>query len=493
MKITAKTGAPWRARTGTLAIGVNIDAPDHTLANLDDDVAASARAALASGDVSNKPGEALLVHTPAGSSVRRLLMLATGSSPLSFDAYRRLCDTAASRLVGLGGTDASWHLVDIDVDKLDTYRKTRIGVNALQRERYRFTGTPRRDRPAEPKLARVGMYASERAALRRGVEHGTAIAAGTNLTRDLGNLPGNMCTPTYLARRARSLFKDAPRASVTILSEADMRRLKMGSLLSVSAGSSEPAKLIVMEYKGGPARNAPLVLVGKGITFDTGGISLKPGAAMDEMKFDMCGAGTVFGVMQAALEMQLPVNLVGIVAAAENMPDGSATRPGDVVTSMSGQSIEILNTDAEGRLVLCDAITYARRFKPAAIIDIATLTGAIIVALGKHTTGMFANDDTLADQLLAAGTRTYDRAWRMPLFDEYQSLLKSNFADMANIGGRDAGSITAACFLSRFAGETPWAHLDIAGVAFRSGATKGATGRPVQLLCDWLLERADAL
>jgi len=268
-----------------------------------------------------------------------------------------------------------------------------------------------------------------------------------------------------------------------------MRALAMGALLSVSAGSDQPAKLIVMNYKGGKTADKPQVLVGKGITFDSGGISLKGGAKMDEMKFDMGGAASVFGTMRAIAELGLPLNVVGIVAAAENMPDGKATKPGDVVTSMSGKTIEVLNTDAEGRLVLCDALTYAARFKPAAVIDIATLTGACVVALGSHATGLFANEDVLAEQLLAAGTDSHDRAWRMPLWDDYQNQIKSNFADLANIGGGGGGSITAACFLSCFARDYNWAHLDIAGSAW-NGAPKGATGRPVALLTRYLLDRA---
>ena len=324
---------------------------------------------------------------------------------------------------------------------------------------------------------------------RRAIAEATAISAGMTLARDLGNLPANICTPTYLARQARDLAKGEKRLRVKVLDEADMKRLKMGSLLSVSAGSRQPAKLITLEYRGAAAADKPVVLVGKGVTFDTGGISIKPGQAMDEMKFDMCGAASVLGTVKAVAQLQLPINVVGIVPATENMPDGIATKPGDIVTSMSGQTIEILNTDAEGRLILCDALTYAARFKPSCVIDIATLTGAVIVALGKIPSGVMGNDSKLIDSLVKSANKIDDRIWELPLWDDYQEQLKSNFADMANIGGRDAGTITAACFLSRFTKDYKWAHLDIAGTAWKSGDEKGATGRPVPLLTQYILDQ----
>src|SRR5690606_25789192 len=323
----------------------------------------------------------------------------------------------------------------------------------------------------------------------RGLTLGSAIAKGVNLARNLGDLPGNICTPTYLANEAKRLARNQPRLSAKILEEKQTKELGMGALLSVSAGSDEPAKLIVLEYRGGGKNDAPVALVGKGITFDTGGISLKPGAGMDEMKYDMCGAASVLGTFQTLLELQLPLNVVGIIPASENMPNGRATKPGDIVTSMSGQTIEILNTDAEGRLVLCDALTYSERFKPKVVIDIATLTGACVIALGAHASGLYSNRDELAQALLAAGQQSNDRAWHMPLWDDYQKQLDSNFADMANIGGREGGSITAACFLSRFTKKFAWAHLDVAGTAWKSGSAKGATGRPVPLLVQYLLNQ----
>jgi leucyl aminopeptidase len=341
-------------------------------------------------------------------------------------------------------------------------------------------------------LKKLAFALPDRAALKegeQGVRDGQAIANGMALARRLGNLPGNICTPAFLAEQARELGKAHRKLKVDVLEEKDMEKLGMGALLSVARGSRQPAKLIVMHYKGGAKDEQPVVLVGKGVTFDSGGISLKPGAAMDEMKFDMCGAASVLGTVRACCELELPLNLVGIVPATENLPDGLATKPGDVVTSMSGQTIEILNTDAEGRLILCDALTYAARFEPAVIVDIATLTGACVVALGKHASGLLGNHEPLIHALLKAGQSSGDRAWQMPLWDEYQEQLKSNFADMANIGGPQAGTITAACFLSRFTREQHWAHLDIAGVAWNQGDKKGATGRPVPLLTQFLLDR----
>ena len=326
-------------------------------------------------------------------------------------------------------------------------------------------------------------------AIKLGIKEGHAIAEGMNLTKDLGNLPPNICTPTYLANQAKKIAKDFKMKS-TILSQKQIEKLKMGSFLSVAKGSRLEPKFIIIEHQKGKKSSKPVVLVGKGITFDSGGISLKPGAAMDEMKYDMCGAATVLGVMKTIGLLNLPLNVVGLIPACENMPDGLAVKPGDIVTSMSGQTIEILNTDAEGRLVLCDALTYAERYKPETVIDIATLTGACVIALGHHASAVFSKSDELANDLLAAGKKSIDKAWRMPLWDEYQPLLNSNFADIANIGGRAAGSITAACFLSRFTKKYSWAHIDIAGTAWNSGANKGATGRPVSLLSQFLMHKS---
>ena len=323
----------------------------------------------------------------------------------------------------------------------------------------------------------------------RGLEHGRGIATGAALTRDLANLPANVCTPTHLAQQARELARAYKAVRTQILDEAELRRLKMGSLLSVTAGTDEPAKLIVMRYTGAANGKAPVALVGKGVTFDSGGISLKQPLGMDEMKFDMTGAASVFGCIKAAAELRLPINLVGIVPACENMPSGRATKPGDIVRSMSGQTIEVINTDAEGRLILCDALTYSRRFKPSLVIDVATLTGACVIALGAHLSAVMSNDDELAAEIEEAGRRAEDRAWHMPMAEEYHDQLKSNFADFTNACGRDGGAITAACFLAKFTDGLRWAHLDIAGTAYLTGSQKGSTGRPVPLLMDFLLNR----
>jgi leucyl aminopeptidase len=316
---------------------------------------------------------------------------------------------------------------------------------------------------------------------------GSALTAGINSAKTLGNLPGNICTPTYLADQAKQLARDYSSITTKIIEEKEIERLGMGAFMSVTRGSVQPGKLIVITHKGGKAKEAPHVLVGKGITFDTGGISLKPGAGMHEMIWDMCGAASVFGTMLAIAEQGLAMNVVGVIAAAENMPSGDASRPGDIVKTMSGQTVEILNTDAEGRLVLCDALTYIDQFNPKTVIDVATLTGACIVALGSHASAMYANDDGVAADLTKAGEDSLDRVWRMPLWEDYQVQINSAFADMTNIGGREAGSITAACFLARFTRKYRWAHLDVAGSAFKgSGPSKGSTGRPVSLLFEYL-------
>lgn len=360
-------------------------------------------------------------------------------------------------------------------------------VSGITKACYRFTEFKSKKRPV--KVGEV-VILQDTINLEAAVKRGDAIGRAVNLTRTLGNRPGNHCTPSHLADEALALAEGYDELTAEIRDEAELRQMGMGSFLSVTAGTTQPAKLIEMHYRGGAKGEKPLVLIGKGITFDSGGISLKPGAGMDEMKFDMCGAATVFGVMQAVAELQLPLNVIGLIAAAENMPAGNATKPGDIVTSMSGKTIEILNTDAEGRLVLCDALTYAQELEPKLMIDMATLTGACVVALGAHAQALYSNSDDLAEQLLAAGTATHDRAWRMPLWKDYTKQLESPFADLANIGGPKAGSVTAACFLQEFVEDVDWAHLDIAGTAWDQGANKGATGRPVELLVRFLLDQA---
>jgi len=441
-----------------------------------------------------KVGQTLLLLAPQGISAERLLVLGFGAldkeNNISSDNFRKALQKIPDALKATPCKEFTVSLGDINVSAQDAEWQARQISEIIITSQHRSDGL--KSKPAEasfvPKKITLGFAKAQVATASKGIKLGQAIANGVNFARELGNLPGNICTPTYLAHEAKRLARGQTTLSVKVLEEKAMQELGMGSLLSVSAGSDQPAKLIVMEYKNGSKKDAPIALVGKGITFDTGGISLKPGAGMDEMKFDMCGAASVLGAFKTLVELQLPINVVGIIAASENMPNGKATKPGDIVTSMSGQTIEILNTDAEGRLVLCDALTYTERFKPKAVIDIATLTGACVIALGGHASGLFSNNEALSQALLKAGQTANDRAWPMPLWDDYQKQLDSNFADIANIGGREAGSITAACFLSRFAKKFAWAHLDVAGTAWLSGGAKGATGRPVSLLVQYLLD-----
>jgi leucyl aminopeptidase len=411
--------------------------------------------------------------------------------------YRDVTAAAIHALKNTGASEAITFLTDLDVKGRDMQWKLRQAVEVSEAALYRFDMLKSKKNDSNDKgraLKRLILAVAKRSDLTPGEEAVTqalAISAGVNITKDLGNLPPNICTPSYLAERAVELAQQYG-MTCTVLEEKDMRALNMGSLLSVAQGSEQPPKLIVLEYRGASATDAPVALVGKGITFDTGGISIKPAANMDEMKYDMCGAASVLGTLKAIGEMKLRANVVGIIPTCENMPSGRATRPGDIYTSMSGQTIEVLNTDAEGRLILCDALTYAGRYNPSAVVDIATLTGACVIALGNHASGLFANSDQLARELLNAGKYTHDRAWQLPLWDDYQKALDTNFADIANVGGREGGAITAACFLARFTRDYKWAHLDIAGTAWKSGKDKGATGRPVPLLTQFLLERAVA-
>lgn len=422
----------------------------------------------------------------AGAPFKRVLLVCVGATAktLTQQDLKNSAQAVIKALKGKSIKNAVWSVEN--QSELAAEAFAALIAEATVTGLYTYSETKTQNITA-PALSKLTLHSSEKldASWRNGLQRGKCVGEGINAARHLGNLPGNICTPTYLAKRAQALA--GGKLSVSVLDEKQITKLGMGAFMSVAAGTEEPAKFIVMQYRGAAASSAPVVLVGKGITFDTGGISIKPGPAMDEMKFDMCGAASVLGVMTALQQLQPRKNVIGIIAATENMPSGKATKPGDVVTSMSGQTIEILNTDAEGRLVLCDALTYAERFKPKAVIDIATLTGACVIALGNHASGLFANDQTLADELLAAGQAAQDRAWQMPLWDDYQKALDSNFADMANVGGREGGSITAACFLARYTKNFKWAHLDIAGTAWQGGGAKGATGRPVGLLMQYLL------
>jgi leucyl aminopeptidase len=494
MQFSIKSGSPEKQRGACLVVGMH--EPRH-LSDAAKALDAASEGALAAivrrGDHGGKAGETLMLHHLPGLACERVLLVGLGKKGEFHDAaYRKACAAAAGALDNSGATEAISYLADLPLKGRDAYWKVSQAVVASASACYRFDETKSKKEPPKRPLKKLTLALTERSEVpegERGLQHGQAIANGMALAQRLGNLPGNICTPTFLAEQARELGKTHRKLKVDVLEEKDMEKLGMGALLSVARGSRQPAKLIVMHYKGAARDEQPVVLVGKGVTFDSGGISLKPGAAMDEMKFDMCGAAGVMGTLQACCELELPLNLVVIVPATENLPDGLATKPGDVVTSMSGQTIEILNTDAEGRLILCDALSYAARFEPALIVDVATLTGACVVALGKHASGLLGNHEPLIHALLKAGQASGDRAWQLPLWEEYQEQLKSNFADMANIGGPQAGTITAACFLSRFTKDQHWAHLDIAGVAWNQGDKKGATGRPVPLLTRFLLDR----
>ena len=485
-------------KTGCIAVGVfddkTLSAQAHTL-----DAKGTILAALKSGDITGKPGSTLLLRAVPGIAAERVLLVGLGKpAAVSEKDFQTALQATARSFTMLGASDA---VIALPLDIVAT-RDISWAINSFilaardgayrsdtlkSKKEVATTGVRKIAFALDAKLAATGRVA---------IAQAVAVANGIDLTKELGNLPANVCTPTYLANTAKKMAREF-KLTAEILDRKQLQALKMGSFLSVTNGSVEPPKFIVLKHSGGKAKDAPIVLVGKGITFDSGGISIKPGAAMDEMKYDMGGAAAVLGTMRAVAEMKLPLNVIVVIPSCENMPSGSATKPGDIVTSMSGQTIEVLNTDAEGRLVLCDALTYVERFKPAVVVDAATLTGACITALGHHNSGLFTRDDAahdaLADELLAAGKVAGDTAWRMPIDERYQEQLKSNFADIANIGGPPAGSVTAACFLERFTRKYTWAHLDIAGTAWKSGAAKGSTGRPVPLLTTFLIGRAHAV
>jgi leucyl aminopeptidase len=450
---------------------------------------------LARGDFSGRAGETLLVTDLPGIESTRVLLTGLGPKKgFSRRSWRKSWSAAVAALARTRIASAAVALDRPDAKELDDYYYGRAIAEIAGTGLYRTNDLKTAKKPKAPALQKLIAAAVRKPgadATERGLQHGAAIAAAAKVQRDLANLPGNVCTPTYLADQARALAKKHGSLRAQVLDEAAIRREKMGCLLAVSQGSAQPPRFIVMEYRGGgKGDKAPIVLVGKGVTFDTGGISLKEPPAMDEMKFDMSGAAAVFASMTLVAELRLPLRVVGLVAAVENMPGSKAVKPGDIATSASGQTVEILNTDAEGRLILCDALHYARRFNPAAIVDIATLTGACVVALGHHHSGLMGNDEELVRELVQAGVRADDRAWHLPVTEEYAEQLKSNFADFANIGGREGGAITAAAFLGKFTQGMKWAHLDVAGTAYQGGAQKGSTGRPTPLLADFLIHRA---
>ena len=450
----------------------------------------------ADGDFAGKLGEVLLLPSPAGAAAARVMLIGLGArSSFGRRQYRKALVSTVAALAKTGAADAAVYLALEHVDDLDAAYRARAVAEVFSAQLYRIPDLKTAPKPKAPKLSSILVAVADARGAKaadEGLRIGAAIGSGLALSRDLANLPPNVCTPTYLGTRAQALAKEFPAIKTRVLDEQGIKALKMGAFLAVTQGSHQPPRLIVCEYHGAKKGSAPVCLIGKGITFDSGGISLKDPVAMDEMKFDMSGAAAVLGTVRAAAQLKLPLNLVVIVATCENMPGGGAVKPADIVTTMSGQTVEILNTDAEGRLILCDALTFSRRFAPAAVIDVATLTGACIVALGNHFSGLMGNDEALVDELKSAGIRADDRAWRLPIGEEYVEQLKSNFADIANIGGREGGACTAASFLSKFAKDLKWAHLDVAGTAWLGGAQKGSTGRPVPLLVDFLINRVRA-
>ena len=498
MEYLVKSGSPEKQRVGCVVVGIfDRRKPSMQAEAMDEASGGLIASVMRRGDMDGKLGQTTLLHGLDAMFCDRILLVGCGKErDFNAGAYQKACSAAASELDRMGGVDAAFYLTELNVKGRDDFRwQVKQALLTIEDQLYRFEACRGISYEKHTrKLARLIFQVPRRSdlpAAERGVDEGVATANGVKFAKDLGNMPGNICTPTYLAEQAAELANRQSGVKTQVLEEKAMESLGMGALLGVSRGSREPAKLIVMEYMNGPKNGKPIVLVGKGVTFDAGGISLKPGAAMDEMKYDMGGAASVFGALQAAAELELPLNVVGVIPSTENLPDGNAYKPGDILTSMSGQTIEVLNTDAEGRLALADALTYVERnYEADAVIDMATLTGACVIALGAHAAGLYANNSPLRRALRDAGDLVGDRAWPMPVWEDYQSDLDSNFADMANVGGRAGGSITAACFLHRFARRLRWAHLDIAGVAWKSGKEKGATGRPVGLLVQYLVERA---
>jgi len=494
MDFSTRTAAAEAVKADCIAVGIYAEGELTSQARALDAASKGAlRAAVKSGDATGKRASSVMLRGLPGVAAPRVLLLGLGKRKEFNDKTLLEVVAAAVRAAGPAVKELALAATDwLPAGRDSAWLARQVAVAARDAVFRADALKSIKDDDAAPPQRIVLVLTARDAAADLGLAQGAAIASGVELAKRLGNLPGNVCTPSFLAAEAKKLGR-SHRLRVEVLDRRKLEALKMGSFLSVAKGSNEPPQLIVFRHDGAKkgADAAPVVLVGKGITFDSGGISIKPGAAMDEMKFDMCGAAAVFGAMRTVAELKLPLNVVGIVPACENMPSGVASKPGDIVTSMSGQTIEILNTDAEGRLILCDALTYAARFKPAAVIDIATLTGACVVALGDVNSGLFSPDDALAEELLASGRTAVDPAWRLPVQEDYQDQIKSNFADMANIGhAGKAGAVIGACFLARFTRDYLWAHLDIAGTAWKSGPAKGATGRPVPLLADFLIRRA---
>ncbi|MGC1817560.1 MAG: leucyl aminopeptidase [Casimicrobiaceae bacterium] len=492
MEFTIKSGSPEKQRSACVVVGVFDNRKLSLSAELIDRASNGyISEIIRRGDMEGKLGATLLLHNVRGTLADRVLLVGLGKERDFRDKeFRQGIRNAVKLLNETGSYEAVIYLTEEKVKRREVAWRVEHAVVVAMDAVYRFEQM--KSEPAEVRrpLRKLTLSVPQRSDLAAGeaaAARGLAIANGMDFAKDLGNLPGNVCTPRYLAERAQELARQFADVKVTVLERPQIEALGMGSFLSVTNGSDEPPRFIVLEYEQSQRKQKPLVLVGKGITFDTGGISIKPAADMDQMKFDMCGAASVLGTFRTIAELKPKLNLIGLIPACENMPSGRATKPGDIVKTMSGQTVEVLNTDAEGRLILADALSYAERYEPEAVVDIATLTGAMVVALGHVASGLFSNSDTLARALLAAGDDAYDRGWQLPLWEDYQEGLASNFADFANIAGRAGGSITAACFLSRFAKKYDWAHLDIAGTAWKEGKEKGATGRPVPMLATWIL------
>ncbi|MBU2979524.1 leucyl aminopeptidase [Alteromonas sp. C1M14] len=495
MEFSVKSGSPEKQRSACIVVGVfeprRLTAVAEQLDEISEGYISNL---LRRGDLEGKAGQMLLLHHVPNVLSERVLLVGCGKErELDERQYKQIIAKTIKTLNETGSMEAVCFLTELHVKGRDTYWKVRQAVEATQDSLYTFLQLKtKKGEPRRP-LRKIVLNVPTRRELtvgERAIEHGLAISKGASLTKDVANMPPNICNPAYLWEQAQSLAANYESVTAEVVDEAKMAELGMNSYLAVGRGSENESLMSIIHHQGGPADQAPIVLVGKGLTFDSGGISIKPGAGMDEMKYDMGGAAGVLGTMQTVAELNLPVNIIGVLAGCENMPDGKAYRPGDILTTMSGQTVEVLNTDAEGRLVLCDALTYVERFEPELVIDVATLTGACIVALGSHATGLMSTHNPLAHELLNASEQSSDRAWRLPIWDEYQDQLDSPFADFTNLGGREAGSITAGCFLSRFTKKYNWAHMDIAGTAWRSGKNKGATGRPVPMLSQFLMNRA---
>lgn len=494
MEFNVKSGSPEKQRSACIVVGVFEPRRLSGVAEQLDKVSEGYLSSLLRrGDLEGKAGQTLLLHHVPNVLSERVLLVGCGKErELDERQYKQIIEKTIHTLNETGSMEAVCFLSELHVKGRDTYWKIRMAVEAAQGGLYTFNQLKsRKEEPRRP-LRKLVFNVQTRRELSIGetaITHGLAVAKGVKVCRDVANMPPNICTPSYLAEQAREIANEYDKLTVSTVGEADMAELGMNAYLAVGRGSAHESILTLMNYQGGEPDQAPIVLVGKGLTFDSGGISIKPSANMDEMKYDMGGAASVLGAMQTLAELDLPINVIGAIAGCENMPGGNAYRPGDILTTMSGQTVEVLNTDAEGRLVLCDTLTYVERFEPDTVIDVATLTGACVIALGAHASGLMSSHNPLAHELLNASEQSGDKAWRLPLWDEYQEQLESPFADFSNLGGREAGTITAACFLARFTKKYNWAHLDIAGTAWRGGSKKGSTGRPVPLLSQFLLNK----